>query len=149
MRYDFSRQFDPQRARTQLESIIKRKGMCEILEKRYKRTVQQDRYLHLILGWFAAETGNTRDYVKTEYYKKRCNSEVFVQKKYDELLKEEVQTLRSSSQLNTKEMTDTVENFRNWASMEAGIYLPAPNEEEQLKWLEIELSKYEKWIGVK
>jgi hypothetical protein len=40
----------------------------------------------------------------------------------------------------------TIERFRDWASREAGIYLPAPNEDRFLEHIQNELDKYGQWI---
>ena len=44
--------------------------------------------------------------------------------------------LRSSANLDTKEMTTAIERFRNYASKEAGIYLPSPEDLSQLQEIE-------------
>ena len=47
---------------------------------------------------------------------------------------------RSSKDLNTAEMTLTIERFRNWAATK-GYYLPAPDEERNLQLAEIEIER--------
>lgn len=37
----------------------------------------------------------------------------------------------STTELNTAEMTEYIEAIRDWAMMELGIYIPAPNEVEE------------------
>jgi len=149
MIYNFrdNKEFDGKRACAYLRKLIAEDNPhVEITAKRPRRTTTQNKYLHLILGWFAVETGNTIDYTKREYYKRICNAEIFVIKKFDNLLKCEVEVLRSSSDLTTAEMITTIERFRNWASAEAGIYLPAPNETENLQYLENEFKKYQNYL---
>ena len=47
---------------------------------------------------------------------------------------------------NTGEMTLAIERFRDWASQEAGIYLPEPHETEMLEQIEIEIKKHERYL---
>ena len=105
------------------------------------RSLRQNAYLHLILGWFAAETGNTRDFVKREYFKRHVNKEIFVIEVDDKWLGK-VEVVRSSAEVTKEEMITAIERFRNWSSQEAGIYLPSADEKNYLEQLEIELGRY-------
>ena len=78
MLYSLSNPLDVQNARTRLELLIKRGCTVEITEKKAKRTLNQNAYLHLLLGYFASQTGNTLEWVKQQYYKKLCNPDLFV-----------------------------------------------------------------------
>lgn len=112
-----------------------------------KRTIQQDRYLYLILGRFAMEYGAKVDYVKEEYFKKLVNKDLFVTEEYtDALTGKLVQRVKSTKDLSIPEMSTAIDRFRTWASQEAGIYLPMANEEAYLQSLEEELSRMEKWL---
>jgi hypothetical protein len=143
MRFDLANDLDIARFRTRVEYFIrKRTPNVELTEKRTKK---QNSYLHLILGWFAVESGNTMDYVKRNYFKKLVNPETFVIEKDDKFLGK-VEELRSSADLTTGEMTLTIERFRNWSSQQAGIYLPDANEDKFLAHISTELNKYKQWI---
>ena len=48
--------------------------------------------------------------------------------------------------MTTEEMTEAIERFRNWASKEVGIYLPAPHEHELLIQMAIETQRQSKFI---
>ncbi|MDR2042481.1 MAG: hypothetical protein LBP98_09245 [Tannerella sp.] len=143
MKFNLATDMDVARFRTRVEYHIRRR--TPNVELTEKRTVRQNSYLHLILGLFAAESGNRSDYVKEFYYKRLVNPEIFIVEKEDKYLGK-IQALRSSADLTTAEMTLTIERFRNWASQEAGIYLPAPNEDEFLAYIQNELEKYGQWI---
>ena len=95
----------------------------EIKKMKVKRSLKQNAYLHLIIGWFACESGYSIDWVKFEYYKKICNKEIFEQKIINKYGKE-ITDIRSSSDLNTDEMALSITRFRNWSASVAGIYLP-------------------------
>lgn len=111
------------------------------LKTKTSRSLKQNAYLHLILGWFAAETGNTREYVKREYFKRLVNSEIFVTYVDDRWLGRN-EVIKSSAEVTKEEMITAIERFRNWSSQEAGIYLPSADEQNYLEQLEIELGRY-------
>lgn len=111
------------------------------LKTKTSRSLKQNAYLHLILGWFAVETGNTREYVKREYFKRLVNSEIFVTYVDDRWLGRN-EVIKSSAEVTKEEMITAIERFRNWSSQEAGIYLPSADEQNYLEQLEIELGRY-------
>lgn len=145
MYFDLEKKADVKRLQTRVEYLISKQKKVEVTEKREKRTLSQNNYLHLILTWFCIESGSTLDFVKQEYFKKLCNPDIFIFDKEDRFLKT-VQVLRSSSDIDTKQMTTAIERFRNWSSSEAGIYLPDPNEEEYLRHIEQEMQRQQQWL---
>lgn len=145
MIYDLNNEFDQQRFKSRCNALYKRGGMVELTEKKIRRTIPQNAYLHLILGWFAMETGNSLDFVKREYFKRHINSEIFTIEREDEFLGK-VQVLRSSRDLDTAEMTLAINRFRDWSSNEAGIYLPSPEEQAFLQTIEIEMMRHKEYL---
>ena len=122
--------------------ILLEKGQDVVeLKTKTSRSLRQNAYLHLILGWFAAETGNTREFVKREYFKRLVNAEIFVSYIDDRWLGR-TEIIKSSAEVTKEEMTTAIERFRNWSSQEAGIYLPSADEKNYLEQLEIELGRY-------
>ena len=65
MTYDLAIGFQRTAFLAKTEDLLTRCAKVELTEKT-ARTRAQNSYLHLILGAFAMETGNTLDYVKTE-----------------------------------------------------------------------------------
>jgi len=116
--------------------LISKGKKVELTEKRYNRTIKQNKYLHLIFGWYGIELGYTRDEVKQDIFKRDVCKSVF------ERVKNSRVVYRSTSDLNTIEMTTAIEMFRNHASKDLNIYLPDPNEQEQLRSMEEQLSRY-------
>lgn len=135
MIYNLSNDFDKQRFKVRCNALYKQGGVVDLTAKKEQRTMPQNRYLHLILGWFAIETGNTLGFVKQEYFKRHINPDLFVVEIDDKHLGK-VSVLRSSRDLNTAEMTTAIERFRNWSSAEAGVYLPSPDEKQYLDFIE-------------
>lgn len=145
MIYNFKSPLDIQNARARLEMLIKKECVAELTEKKAKRTLSQNAYLHLLLGYFASQTGNTLEWVKQQYYKKLCNPDLFIGEKVDQFLGR-VKYVRSSADLNTEEMNLSIERFRNWSAMEAGIYLPEPTNEAEIAAMQIEVERYKTYL---
>ena len=99
----------------------------------------------MILSYFACETGNTLEWVKREYYKILVNPETFVREREDPWLGR-VKYLRSSADLDKGEMTLTIDRFRAWSSVEAGIYLPSPDEHRLLELAEMEVERNKEYL---
>ena len=136
MTYDLS--IPEQQARfDQRAAYLKAKGNRVVLkEKRYKRTNNQNAYLHLILSWYGLETGYTLEEVKQDIWKRDICRSVFERVKKSRVI------YRSSSDLDTGEMTTAIEMFRNHAARDLNIYLPEPNESEKLRSMEEQLERY-------
>ena len=145
MLYDLSNPLDVQNARVRLEFLIKRSCIAELTEKKQKRTLNQNSYLHLLLGYFASQTGNTLEWVKQQYYKKLCSPDIFIGEKDDPFLGR-VKYVRSSADLRTDEMNLTIERFRNWSASVAGIYLPEATNEAEIAALQVEVERYKTYL---
>ena len=137
MIYDTSNEFQKQRSITRFKNLLDKKAVIEITEKKPKRTIQQNRYLHLILAWFGFETGYTLDEVKQEIFKKIVNPNIFYEGEVGDLVI--IQRWRSTADLDTAELTIAIDNFRDYSSREAGIYLPEPSDLVSINQMEIEL----------
>lgn len=139
-----SNPIDKQKAIQHFDKLINKDCMFELTEKMPKRSLSQNSYLHLIIDYFALETGYSEDYVKREFYKKLCNPSIFIKIVKGTL--GEVQDLRSSKDLDTREMTESIERFRNWSAREAQIYLPEPSDLDFLQQIEYEISKNKNYL---
>lgn len=118
--------------------------IVDLTEKKPQRSTNQNAYPHVILGLFALEVGETLEYVKKYYYKLKCNAPIYVREREDKYLGT-IKVVRSSADLDTAEMTESIERFRNWASGE-GCYLPAPNEKDLIRIAEVEVKRNERYI---
>lgn len=146
MIYNLKNELDTKNARARLELLEKRGSVIEITEKKPRRTISQNSYLHLILSYFAVQTGNTLEWVKQQYYKKYCNPDIFVGEKEDRLMGRRIKYIRSSSELSTDEMSLSISRFRNWSASEAGIYLPEATNEAEMLALQVEVDRYKTYI---
>ena len=137
MIFNPSNPLDVSRSIEKIKHFIANNKVFELTEKRKKRTISQNAYLHLLFGWFALETGYTTEEVKQEIFKKIVNSNTFYEGEFGELIK--IERWRSTANLNTQELTLCIDRFRDYASKEAGIYLPEPHDLTLLQEIEIQI----------
>ena len=114
--------------------------IVDLTEKKPRRSLPQNKYLHVILAYFGAQTGNTLEWVKQQYYKKLVNPDLFIREKEDKYLGK-IKVLRSSADLDTSEFSLSIERFRNWAAQEADIYIPSADEAILIQQMEIEIER--------
>ena len=119
--------------------------VIELTEKKPRRSLPQNKYLHVILAYFGTQTGNTLEWVKQQYYKKLVNPDLFIRKKEDKYLGR-IKVLRSSADLDTSEFSLSIERFRNWAAQEAGIYIPSADEAILIQQMEIEIERSKEFL---
>ena len=143
MIYDFKIELDFLKADARWEAL-KRKGAVVELIERKTRTPRQNNYLHLIIGVVAMETGNTIEYTKEKYFKRKVNPDLFIRWKDDRIIGK-TEYLRHSSELTKEEMTQAIDKFRNWAATE-GWYLPSPDDKTLLQSVEYQMGKQRQYL---
>lgn len=141
MIFNTEQTYDAERASTYLNNLIKNKKIVEIKQVRQKRSISQNNYLHLILTWFAIEYGERLEYIKQHIFKEVVNPTIFITEYVNEKTGEIRDDLRSTSELTTEEMTIAIDTFRDYASKEAGIYLPEPWDLAAINLMELEIRK--------
>lgn len=87
------------------------------------RSINQNNFLHLLLGAFGAQFGYTLEESKEIY--KELNSDVYAYKKKNRTF------YRSSASLTTEEMTKSIDTLRDW-SAKAGFPLPTATDQDWL-----------------
>lgn len=145
MVYDTSNPLDKANFLLRAKKLAESGKIIELTEKKPKRSLPQNKYLHVLLAYFGTQTGNTLAWVKQQYYKKLVNPDLFIREKEDKYLGN-IKVLRSSADLDTSEFSLSVERFRNWASQEAGIYLPSSDEYIIIQQMEIEIERNKDYI---
>jgi hypothetical protein len=120
MLLDLGKSIDAGRAKAYLDKLIKEGKRCELKEVRSQRTSQQNAYLHVCLAMFCTETGYTVDEAK----------ELFSLQNPDLLRyqKNGVSFRRSTTELDTKEMTTLIDLIRSMAYEQLGMYIPTSQE---------------------
>jgi len=137
MFYNPANPLDVKRATASLQHYINKGKLFELKEKRPRRSIPQNSYMHLLFSWFAIETGYTAEEVKQEIFKKIVNPNTFYDGEHGELVK--IERWRSTASLDTAELTLAIERFRNYSATEAGIYLPEPKDLVAIREIEIQI----------
>lgn len=145
MVYDTSNPLDKANFLLRAKRLAESGKIIELTEKKPRRSLPQNRYLHVLLAYFGTQTGNTLEWVKQQYYKKLVNPDLFIREKEDKYLGR-IKVLRSSADLDTSEFSLSIERFRNWASQEAGIYLPSADEYIIIQQMEIEIERNKEFL---
>jgi hypothetical protein len=145
MIYDTSNPLDKANFLLRAKKLAESGKVIELTEKKPRRSLPQNKYLHVILAYFGAQTGNTLEWVKHQYYKKLVNPDLFIREKEDKYLGR-IKVLRSSADLDTSEFSLSIERFRNWAAQEAGIYIPSADEAILIQQMEIEIERSKEFL---
>ena len=145
MIYDTSNPLDKANFLLRAKKLVERGKIVELTEKKPRRSLPQNKYLHVLLAYFGTQTGNTLEWVKHQYYKKLVNPDLFIREKEDKYLVK-IKVLRSSADLDTSEFSLSIERFRNWASQEAGVYLPSADEYIIIQQMEIEIERNKEFL---
>lgn len=146
MKYDLSNQSDRDRLMEHVrQAVEKREGIVEFTTKKRQRSLPQNRYLHVILSYFASQYGESMEYVKEKFFKEVCNRELFYQLVNDRILGY-TERVRSTADLTTEEMSLAIERFRDFCAMNTGIYIPSSDEHRLLELAEIEVERHKEYV---
>ncbi len=108
------------KARFHLEKLIKKQADIELGEITSRRTKDQNSYMHVCLGYFCNETGYMEEEAK-ELFSQLLPETLRYQKNGFEFR-------RSTSTLDSKEMTVLIDKIRKVCLEELGVYVPTPEE---------------------
>lgn len=146
MIYNTKLEIDRKRAIERFKWLVSNQKMFELTQKKPFASRSQNNYLHLIIGWFALEYGDTLEEVKREVFKKHVNRDIFITEFVNRKTGEIRDDWRSSEDLDSAEMTTAIDRFRNYSSKEFGLYLPEPHELEHLTEIEKQITNHKEWI---
>lgn len=132
MKYRMSHPTQNKAARNRLYYLARKKSLVEIKEIRPKRTLAQNSYLHLIISYFGLHFGYTLEEAKQLY--KEINKDIYFYKKKKRTF------MRSSADLNTAEMANSIDLFME-KSNEAGCPLPLATDQDWLLEIDNELER--------
>ncbi len=139
----FDLKHDKERFKEYAGKLLAEEALVE-LTKKDKRSNQQNRYLHLILGWFALATGYSVEEVKLDIFKRQCNTDLFKEKATGRNGLSRIR-MKSTSALSSADMTTAINRFRNYSAKQ-GVYIPAPDEEQFLAQIRKELDRNSEWV---
>ena len=145
MLFDLKNEYQIPKFKEYVNRLYAERAVVEVKKKTPGRSLSQNAYLHLLLGYFASQYGCSMDEVKVDFYKRECNRDIYEQRRVNKQGKEVV-VLRSSADLSTAELTLSIERFRNWSTSVAGIYLPTANEHQMLIYAQQEIDRAKEFI---
>ena len=111
------------KAREYLNQVARLGKRVEIVRKAEHRTLPQNAYLHLILGYFGTQTGYTAEESKIIY--KRLNSDIYLYEKNG------AKFMLSSKHVSKENMAKTIDRFIQYSEGE-GIPLPRADDRDFL-----------------
>jgi len=122
MIYNLSLQYDIQRCKTYLESLIKKQAKVEICIKKDKRTLSQNSTYWLWITAIQQETGNDKNLLH-EYFKQK-----FLGTENITVFDSNLNVAVSTTKLDTKQMSEYMNRIQEFANIELGILLPNPSD---------------------
>ena len=143
MVYDLSSDFQRKAFLARVDNLMEKGAVVELTEKVF-RSPNQNRYLHLLIGVVAIETGNTLEDAKKWYFKETCNSDLFHVQHRDKM-GNYIDHVRSTAELTKEEMSMAIDRFKRWGA-ENGIYMPNPEDIHLLKQIEIEMGRMKSYL---
>ena len=143
MTYNLANDFHRKQFLARSENLLDKGAVVELREVT-GRSAGQNRYLHLVIGVVAMETGNTLAYVKEWYFKKLCNKDLFITSKVDKYVGQ-IEEIKSSADLTKEEMSMAIDRFKRWGA-ENGMYMPSPGDESLLREIAIEMGRNKAYL---
>jgi hypothetical protein len=137
MKYRLGNREEALAASAYLSKLSLSDSVVEVKRVNKNRTLSQNAFLHLLIGAFGAHFGYTMEEAKQIY--KEINQDMYKYKKKDRVF------WRSSADLNTEEMSKSIDRFRQ-TSEEHGCPLPEAEDKEWIMRLENDISKVYKYL---
>ncbi len=118
MKYSLNREQDRIAVQVRLNKLKADECVIELTKLNPKRTIAQNKYIHVLFSLFGIEFGYTLDESKT-LLKRECSWMTYE--------KNGKRFLRHTSQMKTDELTKFIDWIRTY-SAQAGLYLLTPEE---------------------
>lgn len=68
--FNLKNEYDIPKFKAYVNKLFQERAVVEVKKKLPNRTLAQNSYLHLLLSWFASETGYSVEEVKNRYFQK-------------------------------------------------------------------------------
>lgn len=133
MRYDLKNPDEFDEAIRFINHSFSQDKLIEIKVVRPTRSLKANAYYHLLLQICGSEWGYSLAEMKI-IHKRDISPSVFIYYKNDRPF------TKSSSELNSKELSDAIEQLKKY-SAEQGLILPEPHDEEKLRYYEKQIQK--------
>ena len=138
MIYDLSTPIGINQAQGRFRFLLEKKCKIDITEKRSKKTISQNNYIHLIMSYFGSQIGFTNAEVKQ--FVKTLNHETF---HYN---KKGLDLYRSFSELDKMDLSIVTNKFIEYAQNEVGISLPDPSDQPYIDECMNEVEKNQSYL---
>ena len=132
MKFDTSINAEANKAAEYFTSLLDKKCVVEVKKISPKRSLNQNAYLHLLIGAFGLHFGYDMAEAKQLY--KELNGDIYIYRKKGRVF------LRSSADLSKEEMAKSIDKFMR-KSAEAGYELPLATDEGWLRAIENEIER--------
>lgn len=123
MNYDLTNKENRKRFIQRCNSLLKNQRNNVVLIDESNRTLNQNRYIHVLCRILANDVGVTEEYAKQVYFKELANRDIFVTFTKDPIADKMVEVHRSTCDLTIEEMSRAITRFIAWAA-ENGYVLP-------------------------
>ena len=137
MKYNMANLAEAERAFQYLTDLSGKEAIVEVKKVSPKRSLNQNSYLHLLLGAFGSHFGYSLAESKLIY--KELNANIYSYKKKHRTF------YRSSADLTKEEMMHSIDRFRE-KSAEQGYPLPTATDQEWLRQIENTIEQTEKYL---
>lgn len=71
--FNLRNEYDIPKFKAYVNKLFQERVVVEVKKKLPNRTLAQNSYLHLLLGYFGSEYGCSLDEAKIDFYKRTCN----------------------------------------------------------------------------
>ena len=142
MIFDTSKKDSRRKAIDRMKFLLDKNAKIELTKKSKTRSISQNNYLHLILGWFALEYGETLEYTKQIIFKQWVNSDIFKTEFVNHKSGEFREEWKSTKHITKNEMATSIERFRNYSVKNLNLYLPEPEDLPLLEEIKNQLEEY-------
>ena len=93
MLFDLKNEYQIPKFKEYVNKLFSERAVVEVKKKLPNRTLAQNSYLHLLLGYFGSEYGCSLDEAKIDFYKRTCNRDLFERKTVNKKGKEVIYLL--------------------------------------------------------
>ncbi len=145
MIYDLTDEFQREAYKKRCVSLFNKKAKVELIDKT-NRSINQNSYLHVLIGFAAIKIGEPFEFVKQAWYKQRANRDLFVKEHTDSSTGEITTYLLSSTALTVEEMSQSIKRFRNWLSVELELDTPDPDNKKAITQIEVEIQRNKEFL---
>lgn len=144
MIYDTSNPLDNANFLLRAKKLAERGKIVELTEKKPRRSLPQNNFLWLCLSYWGSQTGYTKEEAETIY--KNVNSDIYYTRRV--IAGIDVEYIRHTYELDTAEMTASIEKWRNWAAMNDAypVYIPSPEDYQLVQMMEIEIERNKEFL---